>query len=110
MNCCASSQATASIAACVGLAPLPRRLHYTDRIRSSSSPEPGCRRVTVALCDSLLALLHDLANGGVTRLAVDRDGMQLPDTPADHGNPQQLTLQDPHLPREDHPHRDRFPG
>src|SRR5260370_1702930 len=63
----------------------------------------------VSLVQPLLALLHNLSYCRMPRLAIDGNGVQLPDSPTDHRYPQQLALQDPYLARKYDGHCDRFP-
>ena len=58
----------------------------------------------------LATLLDHLVDGVVTGAAIDGNGMQQPDAPADEGQPQQLALQDPDLAREDHADGQGLPG
>ena len=70
------------------------------------------QRLTFARCGIIdpLSLADYRAHGGMAGLAIDGNGMQLPDPPAHHRYPQQLALQHPNLPRKDDRHGNRFPG
>src|SRR6185437_911132 len=74
----------------------------TTRLTRGHARALGENHDPVAFRETLPALCDHLCDGRVTGLAVDGDGMQLPDAPSDHRDPQQLPLQHPNLAREDH--------
>ena len=82
------------------LARLPRR--HARALRKDDDPQP--------IGKPRLALFDHLVDGPVTLSPIDGDRPQHLQSPADERDPQQLALEHPHLRREDHEWRDRFPG
>jgi hypothetical protein len=60
--------------------------------------------------ETALALLDHLAHRRAAGTAVDGDGAQQPDAPADERDPRELALKHPGLRRQDHRLRERLPA